>query len=395
MRFIGRSWCLLLSLALLAACAGTPKENAPAELTDFVSERDLKHLWSAKVGDGQGKGLYKLRPAVRGDTLYMVSADGVLQARDHIQGTLRWQRRLEETISGGVGLDDDRIFLGTTEGHVIALDNQGEELWRTQLSGEILAPPVSNDDIVVAQSYDGQLVALDVDAGDKRWTYSASVPRLTLRGTSTPLIEGQFVFAGLANGRVVALDEKTGELRWEQRVSIPQGSTEIERLSDVDGSLLYDAGVLYAVGYQGRLLAVDVRSGRPLWERDISSYNGPVEGYGNVYVVDANGSLHAFEKNGQGVIWTQTVLARRKLSEPAILSGSLVTGDFEGYLHLLSQIDGHLVARVRVDDSGIRAPLLVSEDRLYVFSNAGKLAAYSFDRGDGRSSKRRTFGPKR
>lgn len=394
MKAILKSLLPVAAAALLAACAGTPEENAPAELTDFVIERKLDRLWTTIVGDGQGKGLYQLRPAVEGDTLYIVSADGQLQAHDVLNGKMRWHRDLKQTISGGVGIDDERLYLGTTEGLVLALDQQGEELWRAEVNGEVLAPPVSNDDVVVAQTYDGQVVAFDALSGEKRWTYTASVPRLTLRGTSTPILEGQFVFAGLANGRVVALDQKTGELRWEQRVSVAKGSTEIERLSDVDGNLLYDSGVLYAAGYQGKLIAVDVRSGRRLWERDLSSHTGPVEGYGNVYVADADGSIHAFEKNGQGVIWTQTILSRRKLTEPAILSGSLVVGDFEGYLHFVSQVDGHLVSRVRVDDSGLRAPMLVGNDRLYVFSNAGKLVAYSFDR-SGRRSSKRTFGPKR
>ncbi len=385
---------LPLAAVMLAACASTPEENEPAELTDFVIERKLDRLWMANIGNGQGTGLYQLRPVVRGDTLYVASADGILQARDARSGKLRWQRKLKLTISGGVGVDDERLYLGTTEGLLLALDLEGQELWRAVVNGEILAPPVSNEDIVVAQSYDGQLVAFDVITGEKRWAYSASVPRLTLRGTSTPVMESQFVFAGLANGRVVALDYKTGELRWEQRVSVAKGSTEIERLSDVDGSLLSDAGILYAAGYQGKLVAIEARSGRRLWERDLSSHTGPVEGYGNVYVVDADGSIHAFEKSGQGVVWTQTILARRKLTEPAILSGSLVTGDFEGYLHFVSQVDGHLVSRVRVDGSGLRAPMLVREDRLYAYSNAGKLVAYSFKRNSIGVAKRRTFGPK-
>ena len=387
---------LLLPLAavLLTACAGTPEENDPAELTDFVTERDLIRIWSDQVGDGQGKGLYQLRPAVEGDTLYIASADGEVQARDISNGDLRWKQKLAETVSGGVGVDYERLYLGTTEGVVIAFDLMGKELWRTQLSGEVLAPPASDDEIVIVQTYDGQLFALDAVTGEKRWAFSASVPRLTLRGTSTPLVDGPLVFAGLANGRVVALDKETGELRWEQRVSVPKGSTEIERLSDVDGELLLDSGILYAAGYQGNLVAIDVRSGRTLWQRELSSYTGPVEGYGNIYVADADGSIHAFEKNGQGVIWTQTVLARRKLSAPAILSGSLVVGDFEGYLHFVSQVDGHLVSRVQLDDSGVRAPMVTADDKLFVFSNEGRLAAYSFER-DSYRVKRRTFGPKR
>ncbi len=373
-------YLIVLAPMLLAACAGTPEENEPAELTDFVIEREVEKLWSAGIGEGQGKGLYQLRPAIEGDTVYVVSADGELQARDLATGKKRWKRDIERAVSGGVGVDSERLYLGAAEGKVIAYTLKGEEVWETQLNGEILAPPVSDGELVVAQTYDGQVVGLDAVSGEQQWAFAASVPRLTLRGTSTPLLDGQSVYAGLANGRVVALDRRTGELRWEQRVSVAKGSTEIERLSDVDGSLLLHNGVLFAAGYQGKLMAIDTRSGRPLWERDISSYSGPVEGYGNVYVADALGSVHAFEQNGQGVLWTQTVLARRKLTQPAILSGSLAVGDFEGYVHFISQIDGHLVSRIHVDGSGIRAPMVVVDDKLLVFSNDGKLAAYTFER---------------
>ena len=59
-------------------------------------------------------------------------------------------------------------------------------------------------------------------------------------------------------------------------------------------------------------------------------------------------------------------LARRKLSDPVTFSSYVVVGDYEGYLHFMSQVDGHMSGRTRVDSDGIRAPMIVEGGLLYL-----------------------------
>jgi outer membrane protein assembly factor BamB len=65
----------------------------------------------------------------------------------------------------------------------------------------------------------------------------------------------------------------------------------------------------------------------------------------------------------------------RGLTAPATIGNYVAVADFEGYVHLLSQIDGRIVGRTQIDDDGIRANLLVNSGMLYVFSNSGSLTA--------------------
>ena len=51
--------------------------------------------------------------------------------------------------------------------------------------------------------------------------------------------------------------------------------------------------------------------------------------------------------------------------------------DFEGYLHILSQVDGEILGRTRADGDGARADMIASGNTLYVYGNGGKLAAYT------------------
>ncbi len=53
-----------------------------------------------------------------------------------------------------------------------------------------------------------------------------------------------------------------------------------------------------------------------------------------------------------------------------------MVGDYAGYIHLLSQVDGRFVGRTKVDGDGVRVRPLVVGDMLYVYGNGGKLVAY-------------------
>ncbi len=374
-----RPLAVVLFSAVLAACSSTPKSSDPAPLTDFTEIKQLKKVWSYSLGDGQGEAYYRIAPAIDGDEIFIASVDGGVAALNKKTGKKLWKKAHKLTISGGVGVASTQLYVGTADGQVAVLDRlSGDVQWTAEVGGEVLGAPAGNGSVVVVQTYSGLVHGFNAQSGERLWTYTAQVPRLTMRGTSSPRIVRGVALVGLANGRIVALDADTGSVRWEQRVSVAQGSTEIERLVDVDGRLLLieNDQVVVVNGYQGKVIAIDIASGRPLWAKDNSSYVGAAEALGNVYVVDASGGVSAIAEGGRSIAWTQTVLARRILTEPAALSGVVAVGDFDGYLHLLGQLDGQLVGRKRVDSDGLRAPMAVDSKLLYVYGNSGKLVAY-------------------
>ncbi|MNE67227.1 Outer membrane protein assembly factor BamB precursor [compost metagenome] len=173
------------------------------------------------------------------------------------------------------------------------------------------------------------------------------------------------------------MDVQRGLPVWEQRVAVPQGRSELERVVDIDGGLTLVDNILYVASYQGRAAALDVSTGRVLWQREASSYAGVAEGFGNVYVSEASGTVEGLDSRGASSLWRNESLARRQLSAPAILSSNVVVGDVEGYVHLLSQVDGRFVGREKVDGDGVRVRPLVVGNWMYVFGNSGDLVAYT------------------
>lgn len=385
MQQIARQAILLFLVLNLAACStisgwfesDEDDATAPAELTDIEELVEIEELWSVNVGNGQGEGFYRIRPAINGAMIYAAAADGEVVAVERASGDTLWEVELEASLSGGVGVYEDAVFVGSSEGFVLKLDAaSGEQLWSSPLRGEILSAPQSNGKVVVTQTYDGRLHGLDFTTGAMLWSYDSNLPVLTVRGTSTPIFNNNQVYAAFANGRVAAFDAQTGGLLWEVRVAIPQGRSEIERIVDIDGSMELAGNELFAVSYQGFVAAIDLQSGRKLWQQKGSSFSGVSQGFSNIYVADEDGTVTAYMRNGQGVRWTQGALAYRELSRPTPVSSYIAVGDFEGYVHLLSQAEGEIVGRVRADDDGVRADMIGDGNVLYVYGNSGELIAY-------------------
>ena len=378
MKWMNRTLAVGLSALVLAGCgSSSKKELPPAKLEKFSAEVQLDRSWKRNIGVGQGELYNNLQPALDGLTLYAADANGRVVSMDRDTGKVNWQVKLKESLSGAVGAGGGRVMLGTLNGEVITLDeNDGSELWRAQVSSEVLAPPQTNGDIVVVQSQDDKLVALDIGTGEQRWMYESSLPVLTVRGHSTPVVSLYRVYAGLASGRVVALDANNGVPLWEQRVAQPQGRSELERMVDIDGQLLLEDNTLYAATYQGNLVAMDAESGSIRWQRPTSSHAGPGAGFGSVYLSRADGAVQAFDQNRATPLWTNEQLLRRQLTAPVAFDSYVAVADYEGYLHLLAQSDGRLVGRVRVDSKGVRAAPIARSGKLYVYGNSGDLAAY-------------------
>jgi outer membrane protein assembly factor BamB len=296
----------VIAALLLAACSSSPEKAStePASLPDFKKEVSLDLQWSAQIGQGMGQGYARINPASDGKTLYLADANGELQARNLADGSIQYRLNIGMEITGGVLLDDNSLYLSNADGDLVALNAaDGSLKWQKRLSSEVLALPAISGSNLLVQTVDGKLHLLKKEDGRMQWSYDSNMPLLSLRGTSAPVIFQNQAIAGFANGKVVGLNVDNGQLLWEERIGIPAGRSELERLVDIDGRLLVDNDTLYVVGYQGSLMVIDLRSGRARWKKDASSYSGPLYGLGNLYVVDADDQLHAFDDRAGNDVW--------------------------------------------------------------------------------------------
>jgi outer membrane protein assembly factor BamB len=268
------------------------------------------------------------------------------------------------------------VFVVTEKGDLVALSfSNGKELWRKAVGSEVLSPPGVNQSVAVVLTAAGEIKTYDVSTGDKLWQLTTPVPVLTLRGTATPVMDDDAVYIALSNGRLLAFNATDGKLLWQYTVGVPKGTSEIERIVDILGRPVIDGTMIYVTSYQGRLLALDKVNGRPLWEKNVSSYTSPTYSVGQVYTTSEEGTLSAVNQYNGQLNWEKTTLFRRGLTAPKAWGSYVAVGDFEGVVHLFAQSDGRLVGRTKTDSDGIRAEFLLFKKMLIVFTNNGELHA--------------------
>ena len=262
----------LTALLLLNGCSWIKSwgdgddPDAPAELVKFEPTLTVGKVWSTSVGKGLDKAGRQLRPAYSSGTLYAADYKGLLMAIDANSGNKKWEIKTKLPFTGGPGISDNLLLMGTQNGEIFAFDaSTGTQLWSANVTSEVLAAPAETDGIVVVRCIDGRVFGLDADTGQRIWIYDHNVPLLTLRGNAPLLLRAGVVFVGYDGGQVVALRMDDGSLMWEQTLVTTEGRTELERLSDIDGQLIFIASDLLVSSYKNRLASLAADSGRVLF----------------------------------------------------------------------------------------------------------------------------------
>lgn len=361
-----KSLFVFVPLLLLAGCSSSidPLEP-PAELTTITSPQlDVTHRWVRQLGKGSGKQYLKLAAYVDGERVFAASHAGLVEALASNDGSRLWQVEVGSVINAGPG-DGDNLLLFGGDAEVIALNKgDGQIVWRTPVSSEVLSIPQRQANVVVAHCVDGNVVALDANSGKLLWQHRESVPTLSLRGSSDPYLLSDAALIGTANGKVIALSLRDGSLIWDTVIAEARGRTELERMVDVDAELAVADGVVYASSYQGSLAAIALATGQMLWNRDIASSSGITLDREYLYVTDINGDIWSLSRRTGGTMWKQNILHQRSLSAPVQQGNYLIVGDFDGYLHWLDKQDGTLVARKRIQTWEAYWPIQNPEDEV-------------------------------
>ncbi len=376
-------WLVVASALSLGACGlfgGDDEELEPAELVDIKPKIKVRRAWDANLGGGAEFLRLALRPAGDGNRIYAASADGDVSAFDANTGKRAWRTKLDLALTAGPGVGQDLVVVAAADGYVIALSAEtGEEQWRVDIKAESLSTPAVAANAVVIQTVDNRLRGLRPFDGREVWTVNQTMPALTVRGTASPIIVGANVVAGFDNGHVLSVDLSTGDTQWDAMLAIPTGRSDLERLSDVDGLLTSVGQDIYASGYQGRLASIAAESGQILWGLEISSLEGLSADWSSVYTVTDDGVVMALSRRTGAESWRSEILLRREPTLAMPYRTTVVTGDFEGYLHFFNNLDGSYVARVRAGGEAISSPPITIGDLLYVQTDAGKLQAYRID----------------
>ncbi|UJP04346.1 MAG: outer membrane protein assembly factor BamB [Nitrosomonas sp.] len=330
--------------------------------------------WKDKAGENEIASFYT---AYDNGAVYVAGEAGKLTKYNAATGKQEWQVKSKNKFSAGVGIGEGLILIGTFKGEVLAYNESGHMLWQASVTSEILSPPQVQNNIVAVRTVDGRIFALDALDGKRKWIYQGATPSLTVRSTAGITLAHGAIFAGFPGGKMVAMSLFNGNIGWEVAVSQPRGVTELERMTDITSAPVINNRLVCAVAYQGRVACFAINDGAYIWSRESSSSAGLVMDNDYVYVTEDNGVVAAYDLLSGAGMWKQSRLGSKKLTRPVIIGQYIVVADDQGFVNVLRNYDGALVARAATDGSVIHNAASVLPDGFVVQTTKGGVYAFS------------------
>ncbi|KTC86725.1 outer membrane protein assembly factor BamB [Legionella brunensis] len=356
---------------------GKDNTPTPSELKPIKSKVALQEKWSVPL-NAKMNGNLKLKPEIVGNVIYTADANGLVQAVDKSSGKLLWSKKLTDGIVSGPTVSADSVALGTDSSTIVLLkQNDGRELWKAKVSSEALSKPIIANGKVIAKTIDGNLYALNIASGETLWVSEHGAPSLILKASSSPVvIAGKLVLVGYSDGKMDAVDLQTGHLVWQRSIAYASGSSDVERLVDIDADPIIRGDVAYLASYQGYVGALSLTDGQFIWRKPASVYKNMTIDGDTLYFTDSDDVVWAINRQNGQVNWKQVALKARGLTEPVLMGNRVIVGDKTGFLHVLAKNSGDLISRAQLSAPIMTAPS-ISNNNIYVMTNNGKLNRFS------------------
>ena len=370
----------LLSILLISGCSTLDSlrfwqndevdPDEPKELSSFANQENIKVLWGNSY-NGENE-IGNFLPSFNAQNIFFSDASGNVLSMDAKTGNDNWSVKLNFLASGtsaGFGI----VVVADVDGNVIALDQiDGSILWSSNVKGEVLSSVAIDAKIVVVKTGSGELLGLNKDSGEVIWSYRSTLPVLTIRGNSSPVIVDNLVYASFDNGRLGVFELNSGFQIWDGAISYVSGASELENLIDSDSNPVIEGGLIYTTNYQGNLNIFDPSQKRSVWSNNASSFFSPIISRGMLMVVEENSSIKSFALKTLEESWINSDYLNRDLSNGVSYKDNIVVGDFEGYVHVINILNGRTVGREKLSRNPIKT-ILSRSDSLYVIDEAFNL----------------------
>ncbi len=352
----------------------------------------LERAWSASIGTGGGyRRKITAQPVIAAGRVYTMDSDGMVSGFDAAGGRNLWRTDTQSeedrstNVGGGIAVEGDTVFAATGRAEVLGLDAAtGAIRWRQKLPSAARSAPTVAEGKLFLATLDNQVLGLSTADGRKVWGYQAPAPETTVLGLPAPAYSEGILVTGFGSGDVLALRAANGSVAWGESLASARGRTSVSDLSSVRGMAVIKGGRVYAIGLGRLMLAIDLRSGRRLWEREVGSGETPWLAGDWLFILSTEAQLAAISAADGSVAWVHEFDRyenEEKQRDPinwigAILAGDrLVVGGSLGSAVFVNPLTGSVIGTQRLSGALSLAPV-VADGTMYVVTEDGTLTAY-------------------
>ena len=134
-------------------------------------------------------------------------------------------------MSSGVASGFGILAVADDQGNLITINqDDGSIIWKVNLKAEVLAPVAIDAKLIIVKTGSGELLGLDKSNGQTLWSYRSKLPTLTIRGSSSPVINANEIYVTFDNGRLGVFELDSGFPLWDGAISFAKGASELENI---------------------------------------------------------------------------------------------------------------------------------------------------------------------
>lgn len=262
----------------------------------------------------------------------------------------------------------DGVVTGNEAGTVVRLDRDGRVVWRGSLGREVATRPVLAGDSVLVGTVAGDLARLALADGAERWRLSGEPPVLTPAVVDEA---GTSVYLVAPDGAVRAHAVETGKVRWRSPAPRAQAPAQAQEAPpDTPRGLpapVLAGGLLVVARGDAGVVALSTEDGTQAWRRDVRDVVGLKPWRDAVYVGTRSGRVVALSVKDGRPLWEHSP-ASSLTGPPSMALGTLWVGAQADSPILvgLAPADGKEVARMPLPDPLITEVASLREDTLLV-----------------------------
>ncbi|MBY0428778.1 MAG: PQQ-like beta-propeller repeat protein [Alphaproteobacteria bacterium] len=348
--------------------------------------------WSLSVGNGSSSnGALTAVPIVVNGKVYTVDAAARVSAFSAQNGDKVWevtvpaQRPEDATIAGaGIAYDQGRLVVTTSYGFVVELDaSTGKQIWQRNLQAPIRSAPIIADGKIYVISMNNTVQEMSFADGSLGWNHAGIQESASFLGAASPTITDDLVIVPYSSGEIFGLRRINGRMAWQENLASTKRVGTLPAMADIEGQPVIYNGRIHIISHSGRFVALDVRSGKRVWEADAGSIQTPWFAGDTIYLVTTENQLAALSAEDGHVRWTSDLpryIDPENRAEqiawvgPVLAGGKLWLGNSLGEFNSYNPTNGKLIA-TRSFSSPIYLPPIVAGRTMYVLSDDGRLTA--------------------
>jgi outer membrane protein assembly factor BamB len=374
--------------------AGWPQAGGnPAHMMGHLSANDvLAEAWRADIGAGGGyRRKILAQPIAAGGMVFAMDSDAHVTALDLSTGARRWRVDTKSddldssNLGGGIAHDGDTIYAANGLGDMVALDAAtGTEKWRSEIGAPARSSPTVTEGRIFVTTIEERVLALAASDGHTLWSYRAPSAPTTMLGRPAPAYSRGLVVAGFGSGELTALRAETGRPAWSDGLGASRGRASLADLVSIRGAPVINEGRVFAIGLGGLAAAIDLPSGRRLWERQVAGQDSPAVAGDWVFVVSTDQEAMAMNATDGRIAWI-TPLPRWEDAEkkknaltwygPLLVSDRLIVAGTSEEALALSPYTGEILGRQRLSGAASPVAPVVADGTVLVVTDDGRLVA--------------------